>query len=402
MAGLYPDQTLIQRNAIPIREKIPNIVTMSQHFRKNGYFATRIGKIYHYNVPRNIGTGGHDDPDSWDHTINPYGRDKWDEDKVFSLRPGSYGGTLSWLSADGEDREQTDGMTADAAIRLLKRHAADEGGAKKPFYLAVGLFRPHTPYVAPHKYFEMYDVDSIAVPPKPTAEQLESLPEPAVKSIRRKREQWDLDPKLAKQAIQAYYASITFADAQVGRILDALKQTGLEKNTIVLFTSDHGYHMGEHGHYQKTTLFENAAHVPLIIAGPGVKAAGQSAAGPVEMTDFYPTLTELAGLKQPRHLAGKSLALMLANPEQAVREAALTQYENGYSIRTAQHRYTEWGERGSLGVELYDHAADPKEMNNLAGQPAVANVTKKLAALLHRRVAEATKKPAGVTQRRAK
>ena len=193
-------------------------------------------------MPKNIGTSGHDDPDSWDSTFNPYGRDKRDEDKIFSLRPGSFGGTLSWLSADGEDREQTDGMSADLAIRALEEFAE----SKQPFYLAVGLFRPHTPYVAPHKYFELYPRERIQVPQVPENYH-ESLPKSAVLSLTRKREQVDLDPQLAKQAIQAYYASITFADAQLGRIMAALDRTGLAENTVVLFTSDHGYHMGEHG-----------------------------------------------------------------------------------------------------------------------------------------------------------
>lgn len=243
MTGLYPDQTLVQRNAIYIREHIPDVKTISQMFRDNGYFATRIGKIYHYNVPRHIGTSGHDDPDSWNYTINPRGRDIDDEPLIFTLQPGTFGGTLSWLAAGGSDEEQTDGITANEAIGQLEKYAA----AKTPFYLAVGLFRPHTPYVAPKKYFDMYPLDKIVVPAVPDG-YLETIPKPAQQSIRRKKDQIDLADDLARKAIQAYYASITFADAQAGRILDALDATGLAENTVVLFTSDHGYHMGEHGH----------------------------------------------------------------------------------------------------------------------------------------------------------
>ena len=147
MTGLYPDQNLVKRNAIYIREHVPNVNTMSQMFRDAGYFATRIGKIYHYNVPKHIGTGGHDDPYSWNYTINPRGRDKDDEDKIFSLQPGSFGGTLSWLAADGTDAEQTDGIAATEAARMLDKHAKDG----RNFFLAVGLYRPHTPYVAPEE-----------------------------------------------------------------------------------------------------------------------------------------------------------------------------------------------------------------------------------------------------------
>ncbi|MDF1859890.1 MAG: sulfatase-like hydrolase/transferase [Verrucomicrobiales bacterium] len=150
LTGMYPDQTLIHKNAIYIREHVPNAVTLPQMFRNNGYFATRIGKLYHYNVPKHIGTAGHDDPYSWNYTINPRGRDVEDEPKIFSLVSGSFGGTMSWLAADGTDEEQTDGMIAEAAVKELQRY----GDENRSFFLAVGLFRPHTPYVAPKKYFD--------------------------------------------------------------------------------------------------------------------------------------------------------------------------------------------------------------------------------------------------------
>ena len=203
MCGLYPDQTLVRRNAIYVREHVPNVQTMSQMFRRAGYFATRIGKIYHYNVPKHIGTSGHDDPYSWDDTINPRGRDKADEPLIFSLRPGSFGGTLSWLAAEGTDREQTDGIAASEAVRLLKEYAETE----KRFFLAVGLFRPHTPYVAPKKYFDLYPREAIVVPQVPDG-YLETLPKPAQQSLQRKKDQIDLPDDLARQAIQAYRVGI--------------------------------------------------------------------------------------------------------------------------------------------------------------------------------------------------
>jgi arylsulfatase A-like enzyme len=364
-------------------------VTLAEHFRGSGYFATRIGKIYHYNVPLHIGTGGHDDPYSWNQTINPRGRDVIDQDQVFSLRPGSYGGTLSWLAAEGTDAEQTDGIAATEAAKRLREHA-DSG---EPFFLAVGLYRPHTPYVAPKKYFDMYPIDRIRVPEVPEG-YLETLPGPAAKSLTRKKEQVDLDPKLARQAIQAYYASITFADAQLGRILDALRQTGLKDNTIVLFTSDHGYHMGEHGHYQKTTLFENATHVPLIMAGPGVTRGGV-AETMAEMVDFYPTLAELAGLPKPQAASGVSLVPALNDPQTLVRDSALTQFDSGYSLRTAEYRFTQWGPNGRDGMELYDRRNDPGEMNNVADDPKFADVVQKLRRRLGERIAEAGEDPPG-------
>ncbi len=271
MCGLYPDQTLVQQNAIYVRQRVPNVQTMPQMFRNHGYTAMRIGKIYHYGVPGSIGTDGHDDPDSWNKVVNPRGRDKDDESLVVTLRPGQYGGTLSWLAAEGTDEEQTDGIGATAAVKLLEQFAAN----KTPFFLGVGFYRPHTPYVSPKKYFDMYPQDKIVVPNVP-AGYMDTLPQPARDTLTRKQEQVDLPEETARKAIQAYYASITFMDAQVGRVLDALEKTGLDKNTIVVFTSDHGYHMGEHAYYQKMTLFENATRVPLIISVPGMKTAGQS------------------------------------------------------------------------------------------------------------------------------
>ncbi len=392
MTGLYPDQTLVKRNGIYIREHLPNVTTMTQLFRRNGYFVTRIGKIYHYNVPRHIGTGGHDDPYSWDYTINPRGRDKEDEGLIFSLRPGSFGGTLSWLAADGADEEQTDGIAATDAARLLAEFAKKG----RPFFLAVGLYRPHTPYVAPRKYFELYPTSKIQVPKVPDG-YLETLPRPARRSLTRKRDQVDLPEELGRQAMQAYYASISFADAQLGRILAALKENGLADNTIVLFTSDHGYHMGEHGHWQKTTLFENATHVPLIIAGPGI-AHGKRTVSFAEMVDFYPTLAALAGLTPPKYLSGESLVPVLKNPDAPGRTSALTQYDSGYSLRTARYRYTQWGERGAEGVELYDHETDPQEMVNLAGDASQSDVLGRHKAMMAQRLEHARAHPSGVTQ----
>ena len=392
MTGLYPDQTLVRRNAIYIREHIPNVLTMAQMFRDNGYLATRVGKIFHYNVPKHIGTSGHDDPYSWDFTFNPRGRDVADEDKIFSLVPGSFGGTLSWLAADGEDGEQTDGLAAAQAIDLLRQYAAHD----QPFFLAVGLYRPHTPYVAPKKYFDLYPVERLNVPQTP-AGYLETLPAPARKSISSKKQQLNLPDDVARQAIQAYYASITFADAQVGRILEALESTGLDKNTVVVFTSDHGYHMGEHGHYQKTTLFENAAHVPLIISAPGA-ARDATTRSFAEMIDFYPTLAELCELTPPTYLSGVSQAPVLRDPGSSARSSALTQYDSGYSLRVDRYRLTAWGEEGDLGVELYDHQSDPQEMKNLAGRPELKELQEKLHDELKQRITAARKKPAGVTQ----
>ena len=393
MTGCYPDQTQMRRNPLYLRDHLPNVQTMAQMFRNAGYVSTRIGKIFHYGVPAQIGTSGHDDPDSWDYFINPRGRDKDEEHLIFSLKPGEYGGYMSWLAAEGPDEEQTDGIAATEAAKLIQKYA-DEN---QPFFLAVGLYRPHTPYVAPKKYFDMYPVEKMHVPQVPNG-YLETLPKPSQKSLTKKKEHYNISPDNARKAMQAYYAAISFADAQLGRILAALDKSGAADNTIIVFTSDHGYHMGEHGHWLKTTLFENAARVPLIIAGPGVTAAGERTQSLAEMVDFYPTLVELCGLQAPEFLSGVSLAPILKDPAVTVRNSAMTQLKNNYTIRTATHRYTEWGEEGSDGVELYDHRTDPQELVNVANSPDHAETVAKLSKVLRHRVADGRTPPPGLVQ----
>ena len=396
MTGLYPDQTLILRNAIRVRERIPNVVTMPQSFRRAGYTPMRVGKIYHYGVPGEIGTDGHDDPPSWDKVVNPRGRDKDEESQVFTLRPGQYGGTLSWMAADGTDEEQTDGIGATAAIKQLKEFST----SKEPFFLAVGFYRPHTPYVSPKKYFAMYDRDDIVIPDVPEG-YLDTIPKPARATVTAKQANLEMTEDLKRRAMQAYYASITFMDAQVGRVLDALDEAGLADNTVVLMTSDHGYHMGEHGHYQKQTLFENATHVPLIISVPGMKTAGKSTRALAEMVDFHPTLAAICDVKTPDNLSGVSLAAVLSDPAAQPRDGALTRHRDGYTLRTDRYRYTEWGPQGRNGAELYDHQSDPAEMVNLAGKPKQKQTITKLAQQLHARIKHATKAPQGLKQLKA-
>ena len=390
MTGLYPDQTRIRQNAIRIRQTMPNVIAMPQAFRAADYLATRIGKIYHYGVPRHIGTAGHDDPYSWNQTHNPRGIDVADEPKIFTLRPRHFGGTLSWLASGGTDEEQTDGIAATIACEFLSRRRPTDA----PFFLAVGMYRPHTPYVAPKSDFDRYPTDSITVPTVP-AGYLDTLPPPARQTLTAKKHQRNLPDHLGRRAIQAYHASITFVDRQIGRILNTLDQTDLADDTIVVFTSDHGYHMGQHGHWQKQTLFQDATHVPLIIAGPGISRGTATFA---ELVDLYPTLCDLAGVPGPRTLAGRSLAALVRDDPPNPRIDALTQHANGYTLRTDHHRFTAWGNRGDAGVELYDVTKDPAEMRNLADAPEHQSTLGKLRTRLFDRVDHAAKKPAGLKQ----
>ena len=392
MTGLYPEQNGVTVLRRLFRNYVPDAVTMSQHFMANGYTATRVGKIYHYDNPRGIGTEGHDDPASWNHVINPRGRDKADEEHTFSLNPGTFGATLSWLAADGSDEEQTDGIVATEAIRLLQEYSALE----EPFFLGVGFFKPHTPYVAPKKYFDLYNMEDIEVPEIPEG-YWDTIPEPAKKSVTAFKNQINLPKEMAKKAILAYYATISFLDAQIGRVLDGLEQNGLKDNTIVLFSSDHGYHMGEHGHYQKNTLFENADRVPLIMSSPGMKAAGKRSQSFVEMIDFYRTLSDLAGLTEPpSYVQGASLRPILDDVSARVRPNAFTQLINGYTLRTRDFRFSQWKTNEPCNIELYDRRKDPEEMVNLAKNPDYAAQVRRLKTLLAKRIAEATERPEGL------
>jgi len=401
VTGLHPNSTGILANAQIFRQTIPSQVSLPQAFRLAGYLSVRIGKLYHYNVPNSIGTNGHDDPGSWEVETNPAGVDRLDEEPlIYSLTPGQFGGTLSWHASENPDEKHTDGLEAADAEWILERCAKQKD---RPFFLAVGFFRPHTPYVAPKSYFASYPKEKIALAQGDVHEQ-KGVPAAALMSY--KKEQDKLTDDLRRQAVQAYFASVSFMDAQAGKALAALDRLGLSENTIVVFTSDHGYHLGEHGLWQKQSLFEESARVPLIIAGPGVTKPGSVAAAPVGLIDLYPTLAELCGVKAPANLQGQSLVPMLKDATVTGRGWALSQVVRGggikrfgasaavgdnvrrffgYSLRTPRWRYTEWDE-GKEGRELYDQDADPKELANLADDPAQAAVVAELSAKLHEAV----------------
>ena len=391
MTGMYTNQTKITNNNMNLRNSIPDVITMGQRFRQQGYQSVRIGKIFHYDVPSAIGTSGNDDIYSWDQTVNPYGRDKIEEYKVNTLNPRKYGGTLSWLAAEGTDNEQTDGIAAIEAIKKLD----DFDNSQTPFFLALGFFRPHTPFVAPKKYFDLYDREKIAIP-EISSDYLSTLPDPAVKSIRSQKNQLNMDKELAQEIKEAYYATISFVDAQVGRVLDYLENSGLDKNTIVVFTSDHGFHLGEHSHWQKQTLFESSTRIPLIISTPNIVNRGIVTNSPVELIDIYATLMDLTDIKPPKHVVGKSLKPIINHPNASVRKSSLTRWRNGYSIKTNRYRLTQWGSNGELGYELYDHKNDKNELINLADNQDYSIVMDSLKLEIAQRIADASVIPEGV------
>ncbi len=392
LSGLYPDQNGVTRLRRLLRDYVPDVVTLPQHFMASGYTAARVGKMYHYDNPRGIGTNSHDDPASWNTRINPIGRDKTEEDIIFSLVPGSFGATLSWLAAEGTDEEQTDGIVATESIKLLEQYAK-EG---TPFFLGVGFYKPHTPFVAPKQYFDLYNPEDIEVPRVPE-DYLSTLPAPTARQLRHWKPQNDLPEETARQAIHAYYATISFLDAQIGRVLQAVEDLGLSDNTIILFSSDHGYHMGEHGYYQKTTPFEAADRVPLIIATPDMPTGGSRTDALIEMIDFYKTLSELAGLPAPpSYVQGKSLVPILKNPDKDHRTSAITQVSGGYTIRTPRYRYTKYPKTEGLNQELYDRLSDPAEMVNLARDANYTDILKRMDTIWETRVAEVQQRPVGL------
>jgi uncharacterized sulfatase len=378
LTGLRPDSTHVLDNNVHFRSFVPDVITLPQLFRKYGYVAARVGKIFHYGVPAQIGTSGLDDPPSWEEVVNPKGRDKTEESKIPNFNePGSLNHILAVLADQGRDEEQTDGIGATAAIRLLEEYR------DRPFFLAVGFYRPHLPFVAPRKYFDLYPLDRIAMPQEP-ADDLADIPRLALANA---QPNYGLDDRRCREAIQGYHAGTSFMDAQVGRVLDALDRLALTERTVVVFWGDHGFHLGEHGQWKKVTLFEESARVPLIIAAPGLKASGRSSPRLVELVDLYPTLAELCGLTPPSNLEGQSLRPLLDGPERSWKEGAYTQVSRGKvagrSVRTERWRYTEWDD-GKQGVELYDHDADPHEYRNLAGDARYADTVRTLKALLKR------------------
>tara|TARA_Y100001980_G_C14556894_1_gene352553 strand:+ start:27565 stop:29040 length:1476 start_codon:yes stop_codon:yes gene_type:complete len=391
MTGLYPDQTGHHQLRDYIRDHVPEVVTMSQAFMNAGYEATRVGKIYHYDNPRGIGTTGHDDSLSWNRRYYPRGVDKELEDQIFTLSPGRFGATLSWLATEEGGEQHTDGLVATQAIELLSEYK----DSQKPFFLGVGFYKPHTPYVAPKEYFEMYDPSEIVVPSVPEG-YFSTIPEPAVKYLTRWDVQNNLPDSVKRSAIHAYYATISFLDDQVGRVVDALDSLGLSDNTIIVFTSDHGYHMGEHDYFQKLTLFENSGRIPLIIYDPDIANGGSTTDSFVEMIDFYPTLCELARVPTPEYLAGKSLVPILKDADREIRESILTQVYSDYTVRTKDYRFTRWGEGGPGMLELYDLKKDPQEMINLANEEAYTEIINQMSYLLDQRIEEANQPPVGL------
>lgn len=380
LTGRRPSSTRVFDLQTNFRAALPDAVTLPQLFRQNGYFAGRVGKIFHQGVPGDIGRSGLDDTASWAEAVNPRGRDKDAENgRLVKLTPGQpLGNAETFLADEGSDGEQTDGMVADAAIRMLEQHK--DG----PFFIAAGFYRPHVPNVAPKAYFDLYPLDRIRLEAD-TPQALAALPQVTARIL---PANMAMTPDEQRQAIRAYYASTSFMDAQLGRLLDAVERLGLADNTVIVFMSDHGYLLGEHGQWGKNTLWDQSERTPVILRVPGAAGNGQAVTTPVELLDIYPTLAQVTGLAAPKDLEGASLAPLLAAPTRtAWNRPAFSQIEGGRSVRLGRWRYTEW-QGGEMGASLYDLAADPKERRDRVADPKLAGTVAELSALLRKEPAQ--------------
>lgn len=367
MSGYYPHAIGVLGYTNP-RPAIGDRATWSQHFIHAGYHSARVSKVFHMGVPGGIEEGGDgaDDAASWVERFNSPGPE-WKapgmgetlEGNPDGKKPVVGGNTFVVVEADGDDLVHSDGKTAAKAVELIEQLK------DKPFFLAVGFVRPHVPFVSPKKYFTPYLPYDKHVLPDKVEGDWDDIPPRGINyktSLNMK-----MDIRRQKKAVGGYYAAVSFMDAQVGKVMAALKKANLEDKTIVIFTSDHGYHLGEHDFWAKVSLHEESASVPLIISVPGKKPAVCHSL--TELLDLFPTTARLCGLEIPDRLQGKDISAMLDDPMVTVREAAFSvaPSHKGFLLREDRWAYIQYGEDAAEGVELFDMHSDPKQYKNLAG-----------------------------------
>jgi iduronate 2-sulfatase len=388
LSGYYPHATGVLGYTSP-RPAIGGRATWPQHFKDAGYYTARVGKVFHMGVPGGIEEGGDgaDDPASWTERFNSPGPE-WKapgagetlEGNPDGKKPVVGGNTFVVVEADGDDLAHSDGKTAAKAVELIREHAG------KPFFLAVGFVRPHVPFVAPRKYFEPFlPYDKLTLPPK-VAGDWDDIPQAGINyktSVNMK-----MDVRRQRKAVGGYFASVAYMDAQVGKVLDALERSGQSGNTIVIFTSDHGYHLGEHDFWAKVSLHDESAKVPLIVHVPGKRPSVCHSL--VELIDLYPTVAGLCGLEVPARLQGKDLSRMFDDPSYRVRDSAfcVAPSSRGFLLREDRWAFIQYAEDASKGIELFDMVNDPGQYTNLAGKPEFAPVVEGFRARLAARRAE--------------
>ena len=367
LTGLRPDTTRVLSNGPDFREFLPNHVTMPQLFKNNGYQAIREGKMFHMGVPTTVGTDRWQDAASWTHNGSPQGKENRSKGSGRNLTPGvGDGGAMNYIRTP-DATEQADFDAANRAIAHLEKHR------NEPFFLGLGFVRPHVPLVAPDKYFDLYPLQRIRTAKNPPND-LDDIPPIVPKIIGDRAHHMGMNNDQQMEALRGYYASISFMDDQLGRVLKVLDQLKLRDNTVIVFQSDHGWHLGEHTFWQKRSLMEESAKVPLIISAPGQKGRGQVSRSLVELVDVYPTVAELCGLKAPENLHGKSLTALLDDAGRDHRATAHTQLNVrdvlGRTVRTEHFRYIRWRTPDGTAEELYDHRKDPHEFHNLVPDAA--------------------------------
>lgn len=369
LTGLRPSTLGVLDNEVHFRDVRPDVVTLPELFRSNGYHTASIGKIFH-------GAGGQKgwaNPEAWDEAHFPRGRRRGRATDGENRIRFDSGASIGWIAAGGDDEDQTDGMVANETVAVLDRVH------KRPFFVATGFLRPHTPMVAPQRYFDLYPLDKLR-PYLPPPEDSAIGPAPMLG----KSKLGEIDEQSQLEILRAYYACISFVDAQIGKIFKALDRHDLWRNTVVIFVSDHGVHLGERNWWSKNTLSEVSSRVPLFIYLPEMATAGQASPAIVELIDLYPTLADLLGLRDVPELEGRSLSPLLDDPRSSWNGVAHTLAahgdEIGVSIRTDRWRYIEWLD----GNELYDHRRDADELVNLAASPEHAQIVAELRARLIR------------------
>lgn len=404
LTGLRPDSSKVHGNHSHYRDTIPNLVTLPELFKNNGYHTFASGKINHGVFPKGKAPKWDcmGDPQSWSEpAYRPGPRYYYTEEgitaaqgifkKRFKNRPiAEWDQYLTFgpltEAPDVSDDTLYDGKVAKKSIEKLGEFSKDKD---QPFFLAVGFIKPHSPYIAPKKYWDLYQRDQIKLaenPDFPTgAPSYAGHNSGEIRRYTDQKKRGAFSPDEQRKTKHAYYACISYIDAQVGRVLDALDKNGQRENTIVILWSDHGYHLGEQNLWGKTTNYELDTRVSLICHAPDKKGNGQQSPALVELVDMYPTLTELAGLRAPKSCEGKSFAPLLDKPSTKWKAAAFSQYprgkKKGYALTDGRYRYIEWFEKDQvIARELYDHHSDPHESNNIAKQQP--NEAKRLSNML--------------------
>ncbi len=365
LSGLRPGTTGVYNNTNDWRRVIPDSITMPTFFRKQGYRVVGGGKLYH---------GGFDRDSEFDE----YFRSR--NDKVNRQLTAKRGiGNMRWVQMDTGDEALGDYEVVSWAIAQFQKKPT-HSNANKPLFVGCGIVRPHLPWNVPKKYFDLYPIDSIELPPY-REDDLDDIPAEGVKMANPTGDHATMQKnggeKLWKEAIQAYMANISYADAQLGRLLDGLEKSPYKNNTAIVLWGDHGWHLGEKHHWRKFSLWEEATRAPMIWVVPGLTKAGGVCNRPVDFMSIYPTLADIAGFSPPGHCEGKSLRPLLANPTATWNQPAITTFgQNNHSIRTETWRYIQYAKGGK---ELYDHRTDPYEWTNLATNQTTLAVQTELA-----------------------